>query len=289
MIWVQGRIIPDAELTISVADRTFEHGLGLFETLRTWNGQAKLLPRHLARLTRSAQVLGLPLEPAALPTASSVAELLRVNNVQGDALLRITMSGGLTESGGAVVWMRAGPLPEPVRETGAVVGGFWRANYDDPIARHKCLNYGRRRFAYQRARALGLDECLSMTSDGDVWEGSRTNLFWVVGQTLETTNLDGPLVPGVMRELVIERAERVGLDVFQGFWPCYRLNEADEVFLTNAVRGVVPVHQLFILEEGAEPGGRAPQLLKEWPAPGPWTQRLAADLNGCLSNGGALR
>ncbi len=39
MIWVNGRIVPDPSLTISVLDRTFEHGLGLFETLRTWQGE----------------------------------------------------------------------------------------------------------------------------------------------------------------------------------------------------------------------------------------------------------
>ena len=61
MIWVHGEIVPDDALGISVLDRTFEHGLGLFETFRTWNGHATLLDRHLDRLTRSAHELGLPL------------------------------------------------------------------------------------------------------------------------------------------------------------------------------------------------------------------------------------
>ena len=43
MIWVKGRLVPDEELRISVLDRTFEHGLGLFETFRTWNGHPTLL------------------------------------------------------------------------------------------------------------------------------------------------------------------------------------------------------------------------------------------------------
>ena len=69
MIWVRGRIVPDDALAISVLDRTFEHGLGLFETLRTWSGQPTLLPRHLDRLTRSAAELGLPHDREALPDA----------------------------------------------------------------------------------------------------------------------------------------------------------------------------------------------------------------------------
>ena len=54
MIWVGGRIVPDDALTVSVRDRTFEHGLGLFETLRTWGGRATLLDRHKSRMLRSA-------------------------------------------------------------------------------------------------------------------------------------------------------------------------------------------------------------------------------------------
>jgi branched-chain amino acid aminotransferase len=288
MIWVRGEIVPEAELAINVADRTFEHGMGLFETFRTWNGQPTLLPRHLARLTRSAQALGLPLDPAALPSAASVVQLLRAENVAGDALLRITMTGGLSASGGAVVWMRAGPLPVPRLETAGVIAGLWRVNDDDPLVRHKCLNYWRRRLAYEQAHALGLDECLSMTADGVVWEGSRTNLFWVVGQSLETPRGDGPLLSGVMRALVLERAGRLGLQVVEGSWSWQRLREAAEVFLTNAVRGVVPVHRLFVLEEGTEPAGPTPRLAKEWPAPGARTARLETDLHHWLWSGGTL-
>src|SRR3982751_3077083 len=119
MIWVGGRIVPDEELKISVLDRTFEHGLGLFETLRTWNGRAPLLPRHLERITLSAQKLRLPLDPTALPDADAVAALLRADGVAGDAMLRITLSGGLSEAGGPAVWMRSGPLPPPTRPGGA--------------------------------------------------------------------------------------------------------------------------------------------------------------------------
>ncbi len=77
MIWVRGQIVADEAVTISVLDRTFEHGLGLFETFRTWNGHPTLLPRHLDRLTCSAGELGLPLDRADLPDPTAVADLLR--------------------------------------------------------------------------------------------------------------------------------------------------------------------------------------------------------------------
>ena len=97
MIWVRGEIVPDDALRISVLDRTFEHGLGLFETFRTWNGHPTLLSRHLERLCALGRELGLPLEPGHLPDAAAVLRLGEASGVSGreDIRLRITLSGGL--------------------------------------------------------------------------------------------------------------------------------------------------------------------------------------------------
>ena len=117
MIWVDGQILPDDGLTINALDRTFEHGLGLFETLRTWGGRPTLLDWHLARMLRSAEELKLPIDPASLPDAEDVRALLEAEGFQEDRMLRITASGG-TASGQSVVWMRSSPLPPPTRDGG---------------------------------------------------------------------------------------------------------------------------------------------------------------------------
>jgi branched-chain amino acid aminotransferase len=271
MIWVGGRVVPESELSVGVADRTFEHGLGLFETLRTWAGHPTLLARHRERMTRSARELGLPLDPAQLPDAAAVAMLRRAEQVEGDVRLRITLTGGTSDAGGSVAWMRSGPIPPPPPPDGARLGPSWTVCADDPLARHKGLNYWRRRIAYEAARVQGFDECLSATPDGLLWEGSRTNLFWVVGPTLRTPPRDGPLVPGVMRALVIERAARMGWEVVEVAADEPALRGADEVFLTNAVRGIIPVRTSEIRESAV---------------PGPRTAELWSDVRGWLERGG---
>ncbi len=100
MIWVRGQLVADDALQVSVLDRTFEHGLGLFETFRTWNRHPTLLPRHLRRLRRSAAELDLALDPASLPDSQAVRDLLNADGREGDAVLRITLSGGLSASRG---------------------------------------------------------------------------------------------------------------------------------------------------------------------------------------------
>lgn len=268
MIWVAGRIVADEALAVNVLDRTFEHGLGLFETFRTWGGRAPLLDRHLARMRRSAEALGVPLGSVVMPDAAAVAALVEAEGMGGDLLVRVTLTGGLGPAAGATLWMRAAPLPPPTRPGGAVVGlGQWRVLDDDPLARHKALNYWSRRLAYESARSAGLDEVLSTTPEGVVWEGSRTNVFLVRGGTLTTPCLDGPLVPGVMRGLVCELAGALPLTVVEtGDLRQKDLTEADELFLTNSVRGIVPVSRLVV----SGPAGAA----RDWDAPGPWTRRL---------------
>jgi branched-subunit amino acid aminotransferase/4-amino-4-deoxychorismate lyase len=260
LIWVGGQIVPDEALTIPVADRTFEHGLGLFETLRTWGGAAPLLPRHLERLTRSAAALGLALDPAALPDAQAVRRLRQDNRVDQDCVLRITLSGGLSEREGDRLWVRLATLPSPPRDTGAVVAPApWTLSENDPLARHKTLNYWARRLAYDHGRSVGADEVLFGTPDGRIWEGSRTNLFLVQSGTLITPDLSGPVLPGIMRGLVLELAAEVGLDVRERSVAGVDLDAAEEIFLTNSVRGIVPV-------------GRMPQ--RTFAVPGPATLRL---------------
>jgi len=282
MIWVGGEILPDAPLSISVLDRTFEHGLGLFETLRTWGGRPTLLDRHLARMLRSARELQIPIDPSSLPGMDDVSRLLEAEGLPGDRMLRITASGG-TASGPSMVWMRSSPLPPPIGEDGAsLLLGAWPIVLDDPLARHKTLNYWSRRRASEEARRRGYDEALSRVTEDHghhyYYEGSRTNLFhirgWRFGRgplgiarpTLLTASETGPIVPGVMRALVLEVAQELPIEVEEADgiddeW----LDGRGEIFLTNAVRGIIPVGLARFTDNALE---------YRWAAPGRWTARL---------------
>jgi branched-subunit amino acid aminotransferase/4-amino-4-deoxychorismate lyase len=250
MLWARGELVQDSALSVSVLDLTFEHGLGLFETFRTWNGHATLLDRHVERLKESARALGLPLEPGQLPGSRDVALLIAANrNVLPpgqDARLRITLSGGLatTPSSGSLLWMTAGPLPPPHPTPGVIISGSFEVSADDLLARHKTLNYWRRRIAHADAVAAGSDEVLCVTHDGLLCEASRSNLFLVEDGRLYTPSLGGPLLPGIMRRLVVEKAGQAGLEVEEASLPVERIKRADEAFLTNSVRGIVPIAEL---------------------------------------------
>jgi branched-subunit amino acid aminotransferase/4-amino-4-deoxychorismate lyase len=277
MIWVDGRIVSDQSLKVSALDRTFEHGLGLFETLRTWNGHPTLLDRHVQRIQRSARDLGLPLDVGQLPDARAVCDLIAASRPSlpsgQDVRLRLTLSGGLATMppSASVLWMTVGPLPPRVRESGAVVTQTMQVAPDDPLARHKTLNYWRKRMAHARALEAGSDEVLCVSPDGRILEATRSNVFLLEGRRLCTPGLDGALLPGVMRRLVLDRAFRLEIEIEDGPLPLERVDTAGEAFLTSSVRGMLPIGRL---------------MSAELPAPGPVTRQLWNDILPWLESGG---
>jgi branched-chain amino acid aminotransferase len=277
MIWVRGNVIPDRALQVSVSDRAFEHGLGLFETFRTWTGHPVLLDRHLARMRRSARELDLPLESDDFPNVRAVADLIEAHRDSlapgQDVRLRLTLSGGVatTPSSSSVLWMTVTPLSRPTRASGAVITLTMQVATDDPLSRHKTLNYWRRRIALAQAKEADCDDVLSVTGDGLICETCRANVFIVDGRCLITPSLDGPLLPGVMREVVLESARRLGIPVEERSLPLEQLSTADEAFMTNSLWGMLAIARL---------------MDRELPTPGPLTRQLWDETLTWLQSGG---
>jgi branched-chain amino acid aminotransferase len=277
MIWARGEIMADDALRISVRDRTFEHGLGLLESFRTWSGHPTLLSRHTERMWNSARALRLPLEAGQLPDARAVAQLVEANGDRAaparDVRLRLTLSGGVVTAteASSVVWMSAGPLPEPIRGHGAAISRSIKVADDDPLARHKTLNYWRKRIAHEEAAGNGDDEVVCVTADGTIHEATRSNIFIVERGTLRTPGDAGPLLPGVMRGVVLEHARRLGLPVDQSPLKLDLPRTMTEAFLTNSVRGIVPIGRLLGVQLSC---------------PGPLTTRLWREILSWLESRG---
>ena len=247
MIWHDGRVVEPGTVRVDPADRVFEHGLGLFETLRTWDGRAPLLARHLGRLRKSAGELGIDLDGVALPDDGAVASLLGAGGIGGDAMLRITATGGTGSGGPPVVWMTARRLPPPEPLPLAVVTDRHAVSPADGLGSHKSLNYWSRRLAHARAESVGAADCLLGDGAGRLWEASRNNVLFVPKgrpDTLATPDLGGPVVPGIMRRAALDFAAGLGYRVEERPVSIDELPRALAVFLTNSVRGVRPVGRL---------------------------------------------
>ncbi|CAN5635739.1 branched-chain-amino-acid transaminase [soil metagenome] len=242
MIAIDGAIVADELATISVLDRGFLYGDGLFEVLRTWRGVAVDLERHLDRLTASAAALELAIDRVTL--AATVRELLACTT--GDQRIRIAVTRGpggpamrLGAGAGGHTIIYAEPLLASPREVSAVF-------VDYPLARrthgHKTLAYLDHLIAKELAAAAGADEAIRLGPDGDVVEGATSNLFIVRGDIC-TPPLTG-ILPGITRGHVLACCNALGLAASEQRLTIDHFRQADEIFATSAVRGVVAITRL---------------------------------------------
>lgn len=231
----------DAEM-VSATDRGFTYGDGLFETVRVHHGNASLWHRHLSRLHDGCARLHL-----AHPDEKRLhAEVMRLCDGLDDAVVRITLSRGPGERGYA--------LPAEPRQTIVVASSplvLDRAAYEQGIAIRLCdTRYGDQpllagmkhlnRLEQVLARAEWSDtsrsEGLMRDLSGNVISATAANLFVVLDGRFVTPPVDRCGVAGVARAEVMAcrqvRVEAVSLE---------QLVKADEVFLTSAVRGILPV------------------------------------------------
>jgi branched-subunit amino acid aminotransferase/4-amino-4-deoxychorismate lyase len=219
---IDGVIVPPEQATVSIFDRGFQHGDGLFETFRTWDGVAVSWPEHEARLRRSAAALQLPVGAIEVnpPIVAAGAGEHRVKV--------IVTRGGRT----IVIVEPLGPLPTEV--TAAVV--------DLPLARrregHKTLAYLENLLARDLAASAGAQEAIRLDADGLVAEGAMSNVFIVDGDEVVTPPAGNGLLPGITRAHVLAIGARERRITTR------ELREAEEIFVTSAVRGIVAVTRL---------------------------------------------
>jgi branched-chain amino acid aminotransferase len=275
--WVDGRLVPAAEPHLSVFDRGFQLGDGVFETLRARGGRTTELDQHLARLERSASGLGIRLPsdaPAVLRAA--IDELLAAEGLagpDGDAALRITVSRGPffgrgllppDEAPRPTIVVQAWPVVPPSAghiERGLhLVPSAVRRDPSSPLAPLKTTSRADYVFARLEARAAGADDALFLTIEGDLSEATTANVFLVRGRELATPSLDCAILPGTTRDWILGWAGRAGLTTAETRLSPADLAAADEAFLSSSVAGILPVTRF-----AGRPIGTG--------LPGPWTLR----------------
>ena len=230
---IDGVIVPEQDATISIFDRGFLYGDGLFETFRTWDGVAVDWPEHRARLEHSAAALQMRVGAIDVEGAIAAAGA-------GDHRVKLIVTRGPGSPGARLATLGPGrtiiivePLGEPPRTATARV-------VDWPLARrregHKLLGYVENLIA--RELAAPADEAIRLDADGFVAEGAMSNVFVVEDGVAWTPPLGTGVLGGITRGHVIAlgaKERRICVD---------ELRRADELFVTSAIRGVAAITQL---------------------------------------------
>ncbi len=256
-VWVDDRLLEADEASVSAVDHGLVVGDGVFESLKVTPAGAFALGRHLARMTRSAEGLGLP-----APDHDRVREA--TDAVLADrpyelGLLRITWTGGAGPLGsqrayGPPTLVLADTPVEPAPASTAVVTVPWTRNEHGAMTGVKTTSYAENVRALRHAYDRDATEGLFLNTAGHVCEGTGSNLFCVLDGEVVTSPLASGALAGITRELLLEWA-----DVTERDLTLAEAQRADEVFLTSSLRDVQGVHRW----DGVT-----------FDAPGPVTRRL---------------
>jgi branched-chain amino acid aminotransferase len=243
-VWVDGRLVAPDAATVSVFDHGFTVGDGVFETVRVIDGRPFALRRHLARLHRSADRLGLAVPLGDDELGAVVDEVLAAAGL-ASARLRITVTGGTSPlgsgrgAGAPTLVVAAGPLePWPAETTAVTVP--WARNERSAVAGAKTTSFAENVVALAEARKVGAGEAIMPNTAGDLCEGSGTNVFVVLDGRLVTPPLLSGCLAGVTRELVLELLPDADEETIR----MAALAEAEEVLLTSSTRDVQPLRAL---------------------------------------------
>jgi branched-chain amino acid aminotransferase len=224
---LDGAVVPIAEAHISVTDEGLLRGDGVFEVLRLYDGVPFALDEHMARMSRSAENLRLPLDVGAVE--EDIRRLLAEAQPR-DGVIRVVGTRG----GRRIV------LLENLPDLGASMSlGFVTYSPTRVLDGIKSLSYGANVLASRLARERGHDEALLVTPHGRVLEAPTSSFFWVRDGRVFTPPLDDHLLDSITRRLVIET---VGADAVATTRE--DVLGADEAFLASTLREVLPVRTI---------------------------------------------
>ncbi len=246
---LDGRVMPAQDALVPVTDEGLLRGDGVFEVARVYPGGVPYaLDEHIARMARSAELLRLPFDGAAL---AADAALLLAETGAAEGYLRMVVTRG----GHRIL------LLEPVREVPATIAlatvQYAPTHVLDQI---KSLSYAANMLVTRLAREQGADEALLVTPHGRVLEGSRQAFVASLdGETLVTPPLTDHILDSITRRRLVE----AGL-VSERAISVDELPFAHEAFLASTTQEAHPVHAID--------GVALPA------APGPLTQHAAAVL-----------
>jgi branched-chain amino acid aminotransferase len=254
---VNGRIVDRDHAVVSVFDHGFLYGEGVYETLRTYNGQPFLFDRHMRRLRKSASMLALQVPIGDEEIGSRFRATMDAAGLGSDqnreAYIRILVTRGIGElsydpadcpSPSIVVIVK--PHVAPLRElyengVGVALVPIIRNHPGTVNPLIKSNNLLNNALAMQDAARRGGFEGVMRNYRGEIAECTQSNIFIVKDGTALTPPLEAGLLPGITREFLFEIGPAAGVPVREAVLRDPDLFGADEAFLTSTTREVLPI------------------------------------------------
>ncbi|MBJ3763756.1 D-amino acid aminotransferase [Maribius pontilimi] len=272
MIWVNGRVVPKAEATVSVYDSGFMLGDGVWEGLRLYDGRWSFLDEHMDRLFEAAKAIDLDIGLDRAGVVAALEQTRAANDMTTDAHARLMVTRGvktrpfqhpaLSRQGPTIVIIMEHSTPKIARPVRLATVPHLRGlpmTQDPKLNSHSKLNCILACIAAEKA---GADEALMLDIHGFVNTTNACN-FFIVRKGAVWTSTGDYCMNGITRQKVIDLCRANDIPVFERNFSLVDTYGADEAFLTGTFGAQTPVSEI----DGRQIGdGRM----------GPVTQRLRA-------------
>jgi 4-amino-4-deoxychorismate lyase len=241
----------ESSTSITALDRGLHYGDGLFETIAVVDGRPCLWQRHMQRLSSGCERLGIPFPGKDLLYAEAVREIS--NREQG--VLKIIITRGEGGQGyqpprephpSRILNCGTWPdYPEQARERGVTARiCSTRLDHCPETAGIKHLNRLQQVLASREWDDPAIAEGLMLDTGDHLIEGTKSNLFLIKKGVLFTPDLQQCGVAGVMRGLVIDIAEELGIQMQMTNLELPDIWDSEGLFLTNSLIGIWPVREI---------------------------------------------
>ncbi|MEY2427593.1 MAG: branched-chain amino acid aminotransferase [Verrucomicrobiota bacterium] len=247
IVFVNGQFVPEEQAVVSVFDRSFLYGDGLFETMRIFKGRPFRWQQHMERLQGGAEFLKI-VTPFSSDALRAFAEQLISANQMPESLLRLTLSRGIGRRGYSPKGADRPSLImslHPAPDTSPSAPPCWRLKTasvrlpaGELLAQFKTCNKLAQVLARAEADLAGADEALLLNTDGHVVEASSSNLFWIEDNTVCTPPLASGILAGVTRVVVLEICASQGVAVRETNVAPDGLRQSQGIFLSLSSVGI---------------------------------------------------
>lgn len=273
-IFLNDRFVRKEDAMVSVFDHGFLYGDGVYETLRAYGGRIFMLRRHLARLRRSASLIGLDVPIVEQDWIPLLQEAMK-RNALSDAYLRITISRGEGNIGldprlcphptVVVISLPLQPHPPHLYKTGVslAVVSVQRNLAAALSPQIKSLNFLNNILAKQEAARSGAFDGLMLNAEGHITECTTSNIFFVKDGCVRTPSVACGILDGITRDVVLSLAREQEIPIQEGHYTPDAVIGADECFLSNTTMEIMPVSDIDTHSIGIGMPGRITGRLQE--------------------------
>lgn len=270
----EGHLTEEDRATVSIFERGYLYGDGIFDTMRSYGGRIFRFEDHVERLKKNAQALGITPVPVPGELRKLILKALRKNRLK-DAYIRVNFSRGSAGIGPQPIKGRAPCLTIIVRPPRAyspdsykkgveiVIGSTRRISPFALDGKIKSMNYLNSILAREGAARSNAFETILLSEDGYVTEGASSNIFIVKGGRLIAPPSYLGVLEGITRKVVLEIALRLGIDVALTPFTGYDIYTSEECFLTSTGIEIMPVRMADKRVIGKGVPGEITQSIRE--------------------------